>query len=536
MADLLITLSNGQTLRHELGAQTEVLGRDRACDIFLDDPSTSRRHARVVPTAEGYLVEDLGSKNGTLVNGVTCGSKALNDGDQILLGTVVVDYSTTDPSSGSVVIEEDRATTQAPHYISHKRAPVLPQRRLQMIYDLSDRLTRLQDRNSLLEEALSICCEVLDFERGAIGVRRPNQRQVDWPVVRHLRGTEGELKISRSILNRALEHGERAVFTDSDARADPTVSIVQQGIRSAMCVPLMHEDDIMGVIYGDRLSSAEVYTAEDMDFLAGIARQVSIGLVNSFLLEDQKQMLRMQQDLDVARSIQRGLFPKHLPQSATLSVEALNDPGDRVSGDYYDMIERADGRVWLLMADVTGEGIPAALLMANLQAAVRVTITDSDDPGALLACWNKQVYRNTDPSKFVTCVAALIDPAHGSISFATAGHPPPLLLHDAARKPVELIGASSMPLGIREDEPFETTTIKVGHSPFALLCYTDGVIEAMNTEGELFGKPQLDKVLAGRRDLNPKRLIKQVREAVAEFTGGAPQSDDITILAARVGS
>ena len=536
MADLVITLSNGQVQRHELGPRTEVLGRDRACDIFIDDPSTSRRHARVVPTAEGYLIEDLGSKNGTLVNGVAHASKPLRDGDQILLGTVVLDYSTTDPSSGSVVIEEDRATTQAPHYVSHKREPVLPQRRLQMIYDLSDRLTRLQDRDKLLEEALSICCEVLGFERGAIGVRRPRERQVDWPVVRHLRGTEGELKISRTILNRALEHGERAVFTDSATGADPTVSIVQQGIRSAMCVPLVNEDDILGVIYGDRVSSAEVYTEEDMDFLAGIARQVSIGLVNSFLLEDQKQMLRMQQELDVARSIQRQLFPKRLPRSPLLSVEALNDPGDRVSGDYYDVIEREDGRVWLLMADVTGEGISAALLMANLQAAVRVTIPNSEDPGAVLALWNQHVYRNTDPSKFVTCVVALVDPAQGSIRFATAGHPPPLLLREGVRAPVELLGNSSLPLGIVEDEVFETTTLEVERSPFVLLCYTDGVIEAMNTEGELFGKPRLDGVLAARRDLSPKRLIKQVREAVTEFTGGAPQSDDITLLAARVGS
>ena len=536
MADLVITLSDGTVQRHELGARTEVLGRDRACDVFIDDPSTSRRHARIVPTAEGYLVEDLGSKNGTLVNGVTCTSKPLCSGDQILLGTVVLDFSTTDPSSGSVVIEEDRATTQVPRYVSHKREPVLPQRRLQMIYDLSDRLTRLQDRNNLLEEALSICCEVLDFERGAIGVRRPNERQVDWPVVRHLRGTEGELKISRTILNRALEHGERAVFTDSDTQVDPTVSIVQQGIRSAMCVPLMNEDDILGVIYGDRTTSADVYTEEDMDFLAGIARQVSIGLVNSFLLEDQKQMLRMQQELDVARSIQRELFPKRLPRSPLLSADALNDPGDRVSGDYYDVIEREDGRVWLLMADVTGEGISAALLMANLQAAVRVTIGDRDDPGALLALWNRQVYRNTDPSKFVTCVAVLVDPAQSTLSFATAGHPPPLLLHATKRAPVELIGASSLPLGIVEDEIFETNVISVESSPFALLCYTDGVIEAMNPEGELFGMPRLDEVLRTRRDLNPKRLIKQVRDSVSDFTGGAPQSDDITLLAACIGS
>src|SRR5262249_44593642 len=157
----------------------------------------------------------------------------------------------------------------------------------------------------------------------------------DWPIVRNLRGNEGELTISRSLLNRALEHGERAIFTDAGGgTVDPTMSIVQQGIRSAMCVPLLQGAEVLGIIYGDRTSTATAYQDEDIDFFAAIARQISIGLINCRLMDDQRQMARLHRDLDLARSIQGGLFPPSLPNRQGLRVAALNDPGQRVSGDY----------------------------------------------------------------------------------------------------------------------------------------------------------------------------------------------------------
>ena len=125
--------------------------------------------------------------------------------------------------------------------------------------------------------------------------------------------------------------------------SDPTVSMVQHGIRSAMCVPLMQGKDILGVIYGDRTSTSKVYTDEDIDFFAGIAQQVTIGLINCKLMRDQEQMIRLNHDIDLARRIQKNLFPTDLPNRADLRVAALNEPGARVSGDYYDVIERDDG-------------------------------------------------------------------------------------------------------------------------------------------------------------------------------------------------
>lgn len=540
MAELLITLSDGRTLRHRLGAAPAVVGRDAACEISIDDPSASRRHARFVVTAQGYLIEDLGSKNGTLLNDVPASGVALKDGDRILLGSTAIVFSEKRASqTGSAVVvsdDDDLTKSHATRYVSADKRLILSQRRLQLIYDLSGRLTTVQNRERLLGDAMDICFETLQFERGAVALRREGSRIVDWPVVHNLYGAEGELTISRSLLARAMEHGERAMFTDAaGAQADPTMSMVQHGIRSAMCVPLIHQDEVLGVMYGDRTSTSASYNDEDIDFFAAIAGQVSIGLINCRLLEEQQQIVRLNHDIDLARTIQIGLFPAKLPDRSNLTVSALNEPGHGISGDYYDVIERPDGRIWCLIADVTSEGVAAALLMANLQAAVRATIDETDDPATLLARWNKLIVRNTDPSKFITCLLALVDPKSHRVRFAGAGHPWPLILQEAGAEPKEASAEAAYPLGVSEEAQYTSCDLDLGSAPFILFSYTDGVVEAMNEAGRTFGKDRLIEAIRELSELDPAALVKQVRKRVTDFVADARQSDDITMLAVRVG-
>lgn len=536
MAELVIHLPDGRTLRHPLELRAAVIGRDAACDIPTDDPSTSRRHARISPTTGGYIVEDLGSKNGTLVNDQPCTAAAtLRPGDQIVLGaTRIVFHDAPAHPSSSVIVKDDLTRSHATRYVARDKKLALSQRRLEMIYDLSERLTTLQSQDQLLETAMNICFETLHFERGAIGIRRRNSRAVDWPVVRNLRGAEGELTISRTLLGRALDHGERAIFTDDGTAADPTVSMVQHGIRSAMCVPLLHGEETLGVVYGDRTTTSTSYTAEDIDFFAAIAGQISIGLVNAHLLEEQRRTERLHRDLDVARNIQAGLFPSQLPNHAKLKFAALNDPGQGVSGDYYDVLERPDGKIWWLVADVTGEGVAAALMMANFQAAVRVTIDQHDDPADLLNRWNRFLCRNSGGTKFITCLLALIDPVARTLRVSSAGHHSPLSVREKAT-PQELVVEGGLPLGIETEATFASSELSLGDGALTLLCYTDGVTEALSADGSQFGSERLMTAIREAGDLNPQVLIRHVRKAVTGFVGAAPQSDDLTLLAVWLG-
>jgi len=536
MGELNVTLPDGKTRRYRLTHRPVVIGRDAQCELPIDDPSASRRHARVVPAADGFLVEDMGSKNGTLVNEETCRSKTLQDGDRIQIGSTLITFSeATKNTSASVVIADEAPTAHATRYISKETDIELSQKRLQLIYELSARLTTLQSRENLLENAMDVCVDMLHFERGAIGVRQRDSHLLDWPVVRNLRGAEGELTISRSLLKRALENGERAIFIDDGGSVDPTVSMVQHGIRCAMCVPLLHNDDTFGVIYGDRTTTPTPYTNEDIDFFAAIAQQISIGLINVRLMEDRAENIRFNQNLDVARRIQTDLLPKNLPNRDTLKVAALNDPGQRVSGDYYDVIELPDGRFWCLVADVTGEGIPAALLMANLQASVRATADAADDPAALLSRWNRLVFRSTDPATFITCLLALIDPTARRVRLASAGHHYPLLVRPAHESVEPLDVDTGFPLGLMEHADYPMKESHFGDHPVTFFAYTDGVIEAMNRDKATFGQARLLQNLSQSRELHPAALVKKIRRDVSAFADGAPQSDDITILAVRLG-
>jgi len=537
VAELVITTANGRMRTHRLGDGAVVLGRDPGCDIPLDDLGASRRHAAIRFDSGRYILTDLGSKNGTFVNDQPAPVVTLRSGDQILIGGARVlfrEEAGVTTSSTSVIIADDQPDQRPTRYHGALRENELSQRRLQILYDLTERLTRLRDREELLSDAMDVCFEMLRFERGAIAVRQNVGNMVDWPVVRNLRGSEGELKVSGTILRAALTHGERVIVNDTaDGPIDPTVSIVKNNIRSAMCVPLLSGEKNLGVIYGDRVSSGTMYTKEDIDFLAGIARLVTTGLINARLLEEQKLKIALENEMAMARQIQTGLFPKKRPERGGLRVEAINDPGYHVSGDYYDFLELADDRLAFLIADVTGEGVAASLLMANLQAAVRMTLPAGQPLDALMTDWNALISANTDASKFITCLIGIVDPRARALELAVAGHHPPLLVR--AGGDVRSVSLEpDYPLGVLEDTTYHLTRFDLGPAPCTIVAYTDGVIEAASPGDELYGAPRAVQVLADAHDLDPKVLVETLRKDVRRFGGGLPQGDDITIIAVHL--
>jgi sigma-B regulation protein RsbU (phosphoserine phosphatase) len=187
------------------------------------------------------------------------------------------------------------------------------------------------------------------------------------------------------------------------------------------------------------------------------------------------------------------------------------------------------------VADVTGEGVAAALQMANFQAAVRVTLAEFDDPGELLTRWNRFICGNANTSRFITCVLALIDPRSRKVSVGSAGHFAPLLIRAEGLVPEEMLVDAGYPLGIDANTAYSSTAHDLGADPCLLFCYTDGITEAFDANGHAFGRDRLVKVLAEQTDLNPHAMIKHLRKQVTAFVGPAEQSDDITMLAASVG-
>ncbi|MCB9849673.1 MAG: SpoIIE family protein phosphatase [Phycisphaerales bacterium] len=536
MAELIITTMHGRTRTHTLGDDAVVIGRDPGCEVPLDDLGASRRHATIRRENNSYVIKDLGSKNGTLVNDIAVPSATLRSGDSILIGSarLVFRDDSAITSMTSVVISEERPSVEPTTYHGPVQQADLSQRRLENLYELTDRLTRLRERDELLEDAMNVCFQMLRFERGAIAVRRGTGSMVDWPVVRNLRGSEGELKVSRTILGSALTHGERVIVNDTaDGPIDPTVSMVQNSIRSAMCVPLLSGERNLGVIYGDRVSSGTTYSKEDIDFLAGIARLVTTGLINAQLLEEQKLKLQLENEMAMARQIQTGLFPPKLPERADVQAHAINSPGYHVSGDYYDFLELPEGKLAFIIADVTGEGVAASLLMANLQAAVRMTLPTGRPLASLMNDWNMLISRNTDASRFITCLVGIIDPTTRTLELSVAGHHAPQILR--AGKPVEtLIVDPDYPLGVIDDAEYRVANYPLGDEPCTLVAYTDGVIEAANESEALYSTERVVQFFGDATDLLPKSVAESLNKDVKRFGGSLPQGDDITIIAVHL--
>ena len=536
MPRIVVHYSNGRTDDRPLIPGSHFVGREADCGVLVADPSISRHHARIFTDENGvYFVEDNGSKNGTTVNGEKIRRRRLADGDRISLGAVELVYSEGpghEASTTVVVLGDEPVNMDAASFAAASQQLVLPQRRLERLYELSDQLTTLRDRGELLEDVMDICFKELEFERGLIALKHPRGQDPEWPVIRNLKeDAKGQLMISRTVVNQALVHGERCVINDPMTdMADPTVSIAEYHIRSAMCVPILYRDEILGVIYGDRITTSTRYDQNDVDFLAGLARHVAVGLVNYRLLKEHEEKLQLESELAYARTMQMGLYPKKPLVRDDLQVEGSNDASRLVSGDYYDVIEFEDGRVAVLIADVVGKGMAAALLTANLQAAVRMILPMAESLSDAVGRFNKHFHAMTDPSKFITALIGIVDPRTRRFEYVSAGHDAPLLL-DASGALTEMPIEACFPLGVSATENYVAQSTELPAGAMFLL-YTDGVTEAMRDDGEQYNQRLLD-VLEGQRDVTPAELIRSVRTDLRAFVGNAPQTDDITLLAVR---
>jgi serine phosphatase RsbU (regulator of sigma subunit) len=288
---------------------------------------------------------------------------------------------------------------------------------------------------------------------------------------------------------------------------------------SAFIVPVKLKNELIAFIsLGTKLSD-EDYDAEDKDFLTSVAEQMAISF-------DRIRLREQERDFEKAREIQQGLLPKQIPQLPGYEIACAWQPARAVAGDYYDVIKLSENALGICIADVVGKGMPAALLMSNLQAIVRAMASENMPPKQLCEKVGRVVSSNMTPDKFITFFYCLLDAKNKKLVYTNAGHNRPILIHQDGSW-IEL-KEGGLALGISRERTYEQgeTELKSGAR---LLLFTDGVTEAMNAEGDEFGETRLLELLGGNRKLSAVELQKSVMAAVADFTGGAFQ-DDVTML------
>lgn len=530
---LVVRYADGRRTRFELAKPEAVIGRDASCDLALQDAITSRFHAKVSRRPDGTIwIQDLNSKNGITINEQAVTSSAMRHGDRVGVGNCIITLMCEDQP---IVVMQDNGTETMMGAASAWRADPhveLSQRRLKSLYELNERLTGRFDRDDLLRELLKVCVEQLRFERAGIAMWDGKTRHLEWIHLINVGPDQsGEFRISRTVVDRAIHQAERILINDTaSGDVDPTQSMISNNIRSAMCVPMEYLQGVHGVVYGDRVTSSGGYTKEDIDFFAALGRLGAMGLANVQLVDEIKSRQQVEAQLRTAREIQANLFPSGPLRLDNLRIDALNDPGQRVSGDYYDYFVREDGLVAIIIADVAGKGLPASLLMANLQAAVRLIMETETDVTRLTRQLNKFICHNIGDSRFITGIFGLLDVKARRLVYCNAGHLPPYLIE--RRETVRRIEIeSALPLGIDENFEYRDAVLDLPASPSMLVAFTDGVTEAEDENGVQFTEAKVGPTLESNLAQPSDELVTRIRRSIKQFTRNHPQNDDITLLA-----
>jgi serine phosphatase RsbU (regulator of sigma subunit)/pSer/pThr/pTyr-binding forkhead associated (FHA) protein len=552
MATLLITHGPEAGRHFSLAEERIVLGRHPDCDIVLDSGSVSRQHARLVREDGGYFVEDLHSRNGTYVNEeAVAGRRLLAAGDRLRICDIVFRYQSTatqpqpfartpDESSLAVVMEDD--DTKSSTFVSklelttdssRMRIEINPQLKLQALLEITQNLSRSLSIEEVLPKVLDSLFKVFpQADRGFVVMRVGDPPVLVPKAVKFRRPDQGDtIRVSRTIVDEVMRSREAVLSADaaSDARFQSSQSIADFRIRSMMCAPLLDsERNAMGVIQIDTQDQRSRFTQGDLEVLAGVAAPAGIAIENAQLHERAMRQQRVELDLQMAHRVQQGLLPAAPPQIPGYHFFDFYTPANEVGGDFYDYVELASGRLAAVLADVSGKGVAAALLMARLAAETRFCLASRADPADAIARLNATFIQGGWEDRFVTLVALILDPATGQLKVFNAGHPSPLLRRRSG--PVEVIDPEliGLPLGIDADHRYQPCDVTLEPGD-AVVVFTDGFSEAMNPANELYGLERLRKRLE-EKTADIKTLGQQVLSDVRKFVAGRGQTDDMCMV------
>jgi sigma-B regulation protein RsbU (phosphoserine phosphatase) len=543
----LVLLQEGNAIPYALDGETTVLGRAPECQIQLDSNMVSRRHAQVTREGNAYYVEDLGSGNGTFLNGKRLtGRTPLKAEDRIKLGPILLRFETgsatrkaqerMDQTVNVEISGEDTVTIVESTESSggFGGLEVRPEAKLKAVIEITRSLAGTVDIQAIVPRILDTLFSIFpQADRGCVLLKDFETAQMVPVAQKHRRGDADEtVKLSRTILNKVLNDKTGILSADatSDSRFEAAASISSLTIRSMMCVPLLGlEGDPMGVINLDTQDVLSRFTKDDLDLLLAVAGQAALSYESARLLTSHMEKLKQDSEIAIAKNVQQALLPKSLPDVGGYNVFASYDTALAVGGDYYDVILLDDDKkICLSFGDVAGKGIPASLVMSRISSVVQSTLSHVDDVGKAVTAINNHMCASAVEGRFVTYILAIIDTESHEMQLVIAGHMSPMI-----RKPdgsIEEFDEESVgiPVGVLEDYPFDvlSRTIQPGET---VLFYTDGVSEAMNPKGDLYGEKRVREFFRNSKG-SAAEIGKALLADVRTHANGRDQNDDITIM------
>ncbi|MFL6256847.1 MAG: SpoIIE family protein phosphatase [Pyrinomonadaceae bacterium] len=573
MSELLVNYPDRAAERLPLGRLRITIGRSARNDVCVPDPFASRVHAEVRREGDNYVLQDLGSANGTYYNGSRLEQPiALTHGSRIQIGEteIVFKDQTTERQLPSTTIEEDAPLPEATIAFDSAQhttnglleaiegartqssgrfdvATIMPHRTgstakstaaatdhgdlLALISKVGVTLLASATLDETLRQVALLVFDAVPAERCLIMLREAGEGgelKIRAAEMRDRRPEVGEVRVGRTIVEEVVHQG-RSVLT-SDAQHDPrfkSSTVTFQGIRSVLAVPLGVGERIFGMIYADSPLATSRFTEDHLKVLTTLGSVAAIRVENTRLLEEHLEQERFERELQLAREIQQRFQPTAPPTVPGYELQGISFPSYQIGGDYYDFILCSDNRLVVALGDVSGKGTSAALLMSSLHAAVHAQVAWCRPITETIGAVNRYLADNTPGNRFVTLFYAELDPLTGSISFINAGHNPPIIAHEGGA--LEQLAAGGLPLGIVPDFDYREgrTQLRPGD---VLVAYSDGVTESQNPAGEEFGTVRLQEVIAQNINRSAAGIRDKIEAALSSFAQGTPAGDDITLL------
>jgi serine phosphatase RsbU (regulator of sigma subunit) len=464
-----------------------------------------------------------------MLNGLRIsGSAPLKAGDRITLGDSEVVFE-PDHTSTSHLISFD-SDSQAKNLAIPLHDAVEDTTRTNILGMLALQFIEDRTMGELFDFILDQVVVLLQPSRAALALLEADHKTFGNVLLRRSDASDSlDLFISSTLLREVVEGRNVVSYVDTsqDEKLARAESIVAQNIRSAVCAPLIIGDEVLGVLYLDFLAQRGAVTHDDVHLIAQIARFAARKLETTRLREESIAKARLDEELRTAYTIQSRLLPAELPTIDGYVFAGTNKPCRTVSGDYYDLIVRPDGRIYFIMADVSGKGVTAALVMASVATAFTIFTRTDPTPAELVRELNMTLAPKTAPTKFVTMVVGVLDPANGNVEFVNAGHVAPLVI---SKRGVEQLTMTDMVVGLFAQAPYrnQNTTLASGDS---LVLFTDGVTEAENETEDQLGLDPIAELVSTLHGTAAPEILERIDDHVQAFIGATPANDDVTMLA-----
>ena len=399
-----------------------------------------------------------------------------------------------------------------------------------VLLDIARALSAPFELEDVIEATFSSLRQVIEYDAAAIYlVSRGTQTLELVSEHGYPEGSESafDLQIGQGIVGWVAKSGQPVIVPD--VRRDPRYVAARLGTRSEIAAPLMVEGRVAGV-FNLESDHEDLYHEGHLELLLAFAAQAALAVERARTARERVEQRRLERDLAIARDIQRSFLPSAAPRVPGFEIAGTSISHDKVGGDYYDFIAVSDTRLGLAIADVSGKGIPAALIMAGFRMSLLAEIRNEFAIRAVMRKVNQLLHESTERDRFVTAFYGVLDWRNSMIIFSNAGHNPPMVLR--ADGTGEELSEGGVALGVLEDATYEERPVAL-HAGDVVVMYTDGISEAEDEHGEQFGPERIEKVVRANAGHTARELTQDIVAAVLDWAGEKGPVDDLTLIVLR---